>query len=179
MAKGETAMGRIQEPMEAIAQDIRDLGELTAQATTEIEESDAAGKPAFATRLAVAKRLASRLSEPAQNLEAHAKDFVSLMWDLDPFVTGLLKEMRGWTDEEDLATRETFFEGVEGLHKASQESSVSIAELVKSLEENSNFSRELRHPLRVYQTGLRNILDAQSVINQWWNEIQDIDNIAP
>lgn len=174
MARGETALQQIQVPMNAIAEDINDLGRLTEEATEEMATADAAGQPAFASRLAIAKRLASRLAEPAESLETHAKEYVSLLWDLDPFVTGLLDLIED-LPQESKEMRAPFVSGLSGLHAASVKSSASVSELVETLEENSNFSRELRQPLRVYQTSLRNILDAQAVIDQWAERLQEID----
>lgn len=173
MARGETALQKIQVPMNAIAEDIGDLGRLTEEATEEMATADASGKPAFASRLAIAKHLASGLAEPAESLEAHAKEYVSLLWDLDPFVTGLLDLIEDLPPESE-EMRESFLSGLNGLHAASVKSSASVSELVETLEENSNFSRELRQPLRVYQTSLRNILDAQAVIDQWAERSREV-----
>jgi TIR domain-containing protein len=173
MARGETALQKIQVPMNAIAGDIRDLGRLTEEATGEMDVADAAGRPTFASRLTIAKRLASRLVEPAESLEGHAKEYVSLLWDLDPFVTGLLDLIKDLPEEgEDV--REPFLSSLQGLYEASAESSASVSGLIETLEENANFSRELRQPLRVYQTSLRNILDAQAVIEQWADRANEI-----
>jgi hypothetical protein len=173
MVRGETALQKIQVPMNAIAADIGDLGRLTREATEEMATADAAGQPAFASRLAIAKHLASRLAEPAESLEEHAKEYVSLLWDLDPFVTGLLDLIKDLPQESE-EMRESFLSGLRGLHAASVKSSASVSELVETLEENSNFSRELRQPLRVYQTSLRNILDAQAVMDQWAERSNEI-----
>jgi hypothetical protein len=168
MAKGEEALSNIKAPLEGIGLDIQALGALSAEASQEMKAADEAGKPGFAARLAVASRLASRLEEPAENMERHVQEYVAHLWDADPLVSQLLD----WaldTDhgDEEKEGKEEFLRQVLDLAEATAGTEESITSLLRSVEENANFSRDLRRPLRVYQTSLRNLLDAQVVIDQW------------
>jgi hypothetical protein len=169
MAKGEEALNHLQSPLEAMGEDIRALGSLSREATEEMRAADNAGKPGFASRLAVASRLASRLEDPARSMELHAQEYVSRLWDVDPLANQLLDwaQQPMGDDPEEKENKEGFLNSILELAKVTGEASESTTELLQSVEENANFSRDLRKPLRVYQTSLRNILDAQSLIEQW------------
>jgi len=181
MARGEEAMNGLHAPLTAMSEDIRALGSLSEEASQEMKAADQAGKPGFASRLAVAGRLASRLEEPARSMELHAQEYVSRLWDADPLVTQLLEwALQPENDEDEEAeSKEDFLKSVLELAKATSEASESTSQLLQRVEENANFSRDLRQPLRVYQTSLRNILDAQAVIDQWASRAESAANAAP
>jgi hypothetical protein len=167
MAKGEEALNDIQTPLEAVSADIRVLGSLSEKATQEMNAADKAGKPGFASRLAIASRLASRLEDPAKSMEQHAQEYVSLLWDVDPLVNQLIDWALQPDEDDEAESKEEFLKSILDLADVTSEASESTSGLLHSVEENANFSRDLRQPLRVYQTSLRNILDGQALIGQW------------
>jgi hypothetical protein len=154
MAKGEEALGGLRPLLEAMSKDIEVLGSLSEEATQEMHVADEAGKPGFASRLAVASRLASRLEAPARSMERHAQEYVSRLWDVDPFVNQLLNWAlkRENDNDEEVKGKEEFLKSVFELAGATSSASASTSELLQSVEENAN---------------LRNILDAQALIAQW------------
>lgn len=177
MAKGEEALNGIQAPLEAMSADIRALGSLSEQATAEMQAADEAQKPGFASRLAVASRLAARLEDPAKSMELHAQEYISRLWDVDPLVSQLLDWARqpASDDAEERKNKEEFVNSILELARVTSDASDSTAELLRSVEENANFSRDLRQPLRIYQTSLRNILDAQALIEQWAHRAEGVE----
>lgn len=167
MARGEEALGGLKAPLEAMGEDIRTLGSLSQEATQEMEDADDAGKPGFASRLAVASRLASRLEEPAKSMEHHAQEYVSRLYEVDPLANQLLDWALKSNSEEEKESKDSFLKSILDLSAVTAETSEITSSLSRSLEESAGFSRDLRQPLRIYQTSLRNIHDAQALIEQW------------
>jgi TIR domain len=181
MAKGEEALEGLQGPLEAMGADIRTLGSLSEEAAREMATADEAGKPGFASRLAIARQLASRLEEPARSMERNAQEYVSRLWDVDPLVHQMLDWAleRDGDDEEEVENKEDFLKTILELAETTSGAQESTSELLRSLEENTNFSRDLRQPLRVFQTNLRNIIDAQSLIEQWARRAEGAERAKP
>ncbi len=76
MARGESSIEKLKEPLAAMLGDMKELSRLAAVATEEMSQADAANKPTFATRLSVAKKLAAKLEAPAVAMETHTQEYV-------------------------------------------------------------------------------------------------------
>jgi hypothetical protein len=179
MARGEGAIDKLVEPLKAIGVDIEKVGNLATEATAEMEAGDAAGKPAFATRLAISRKMAQRLEEPAAEMEVHTQEYVALLWDVDPFIGGLLDILHSDPEEWESADTRELVETMEGMVAAGQSTTKTISELESVIGKNTDFSRELRAPLRQIQTSLRNLIDAQAVLDQWEKKLRELAERPP
>lgn len=175
MARGESSIEKLKEPLAAMLGDMKELSRLAAVATEEMSQADAANKPTFATRLSVAKKLAAKLEAPAVAMETHTQEYVSLLFDIDPFVTGLLDMADADDQQRNSQEIGELLLGLESMVEASRQSSEGIAVLATSIEKNTDFSRDLRKPLRRFQTSLRNIIDAQAVMDEWEKKAKELE----
>lgn len=174
MARGEGAIGKLVVPLNAIGVDIEKVGTLAAEAAQEMEAGDAAGKPAFASRLTIARKMAQHLEEPAADMEVHTQEYVSLLWDADPFVRGLFEILHSDRERWESADARELVESLETMVKAGRSATKTISELEETIGDNTDFSRELRAPLRQIQTSLRNLIDAQGVLDEWEKKLSDL-----
>lgn len=175
MAKGEAALGELEGALRDMQGDLEQLTKLSEEATAEMEEADASSQPSFASRLRIANKLAGRLTAPAESMEEHAQRYVALLWDVDPMVQTMLELLTQDEEQRDSEGTAAFITGLNGMVEAGRTQSQQLKELLKVLEENSRFSRELRKPLRRFQVSLRNVIDAQAIMDQWQRKIKDMD----
>jgi hypothetical protein len=169
LAKGEEAIPSWGETIEEIAKVLDRIGTITQKQAGEMK---GAGAESFAARLAVANRFAIELDEPADELVTLGSDYVSHVLQVDPAVRTLIATAESGDDvtgEEDV---EENFGGILSMVDASETATGQLADFSKVLEEPAKFSRELRRPVRKMQGALRNIIDAQSVLNEWRERIQ-------
>ncbi len=103
------------------------------------------------------------------------KNTFSLLFDIDPFVTGLLDMADADDQQRNSQEIGELLLGLESMVEASRQSSEGIAVLATSIEKNTDFSRDLRKPLRRFQTSLRNIIDAQAVMDEWEKKAKELE----
>jgi hypothetical protein len=175
LAKGESALGGLPGTLEALGKDIEELDRLTQEATTEMDAADAAGKPTFASRLRIAQTLAHRLAGPAEQIEQHAGEYVSLLLDVDPMVATMLQMIGEDEKQRSSPDAAEFAASILGVAESGREGARGLNQLVRSLEDASQFSRELRKPLRRIQGSLRNVIDAQSLMEEWERKVEEIE----
>jgi TIR domain len=168
MAAGEEAMPKVLDAMDAFT---TDMNELTAEAKHAASEAD--GAPTFAARLAVANKLAKRLEAPAEQMEKHAQEYVSLLSDVDPGILAMIR-LAGEQPESEREAVEEFFTSIRGMTKSGRESAEEMKRLVAVLDEASRFSRELRRPLRRIQVAVKNVADAQAILDRWDARINEV-----
>jgi PAS domain-containing protein len=174
LAKGEEALPLWTETVENLVGLLDQIGTLTQQEARDMNSRAAAGNESFASRLGAANRFAQVLDQPADELVSVGSDYVSHVLDVDPAVRtliGLAEEDEEIRSESDL---QSYFGGISEMVGASQVATAQLAELATVLEEPAKFSRELRKPARKMQGALRNIIDAQSIINEWGKRIDDL-----
>ncbi len=165
LAEGEAAFPRITETLQAISAEIETVGTLTTEATDEIKQSDEQGK-GFKGRLAVANRLATHLTEPADKLEQLASQYTADLVILDPAVTqliGLVAEQA----EESPTESEEFFSSVTGLVKSTRQAGEAVQGMITVFDDSASFSRELEIPIKQMRSSLQSLIDGQHVIETW------------
>ncbi|HYP55725.1 MAG TPA: toll/interleukin-1 receptor domain-containing protein [Solirubrobacterales bacterium] len=179
LARGEAALPKWTETIKAIGAELQEFGRLTDESVAEIQADDASGRASFATRLAIANRFATKLERPAENLVELGSEYVSRLFEVDPAVRTIIRfaeEDEGARNAEGIRT---LFEAIRTLTVASRESMEGAKELSRILEENAGFSRELKRPLRKIQGALRSMVDAQSMLDDWDDEIGGLMSPRP
>jgi hypothetical protein len=174
LAKGEEAIPRWGETIEAIAKVLDRIGTLTQK---QAEAMKGAGAESFAARLTIANRFAIELDGPADELVTLGSDYVSHVLQVDPAIRTLIATAESEdevTSEEDV---DEYFGGIVQMVDASETATGQLADFSKVLEEPAKFSRELRRPVRKMQGALRNIIDAQSVLNEWRERIEALRKV--
>jgi signal transduction histidine kinase len=172
MAAVEVSFPKITDVMNEIGQDLTELNGFTEEAARELTESDQKDR-GFRGRLAVANRLATRLAPLAERIQGRAAEYVSLLTEMDP---GMLTMIRlASEDPESTEQAEEFFGSIRDLVSASQETMKQSGELAAILDDVAGFSRELRGPLHRIRDAIRDIVDAQYVIEGWGKRIDELE----
>lgn len=169
LVRGEETFPQIVEVLNAISEEIGAFGELATAATAEVQESDAKGG-GFKGRLAVANRLANKMNEPADRLEALSSQYAAHLITVDPAVKHLIAIAVEQASQNKDETDE-FFAAIRGLTEHSQSAAAQIEALVDTLDESSRYSRELAAPLTRVRSALQSLIDGHAMIESWSRQI--------
>lgn len=171
LAKGEEAMPEWRATIEGIGEVLGTVAALTEESTSELNSLAASGNESFASRLAAANRLASKLEEPADLLVNLGSDYVARALEVDPAVRTFIAFAEEDDDTQKGQDAQDYFRAISEMVLSSRESTTQLAEFARGLEEPARFSRELRKPVRKIQAALRNVIDAQSILDEWYDRV--------
>lgn len=182
LAEGEEALPRWQAAIEEFPGVLQELSDATVRATQGIAESDRKGK-GFAGRLNIARQLARELGPVANRLQEVGQRYSANLRAVDPAVLLLIRladdvVRSGEVSPDDLAAVNTYFEGLDNLVTASDQSVDSLRGLIASIGDNLTFSRDLNPVLKRLQVGLRNVIDGQSLIEEWRRRRHEVPPLA-
>lgn len=138
---------------------------VTAPFTEWAPQLDAANKQTnpFAAKVRITRELAKVIEDPLQEFERDAQEYVAKLADLDPIVQAMLAGATlSYSSENSKG-----LEGIASLVDASQETMGKLTETAKTARKYQGMSKDLRPLLRRYETGLRNMVDAQWMIDGW------------
>ena len=168
LAGMEEAYPEWQATLESIGQDIQLIGQIMEQATADMEKGDKQGK-GFAARLVVTRRVARKLSEPAERLRSSGNDFASQMHDVDEGTRILIALAPEQVAENAEARSEVcdLFHALRELSATAHESLGSVQFMVDEISSLEGMSRDLRPPLRRLKQGLTLMLEAREVTDEW------------
>jgi hypothetical protein len=173
IAKVEEDLPAWTETIQAFGPVMEEFASRTQSAAEKIERGDNEGK-GFAYRIVVSRELAKELAEPAARMVELGETYASQLIEVDPGVRALI---RLGTDSQptgdDLATVCEFFQVIREMVHASRENSQTLQGLVETISANAKMSRDLRPVLREIRTGLRGVLDGQSLIDDWERQIDE------
>lgn len=175
LAEGEEALPRLVETLQAISSQIQVVGEIADQGTAEIEESDEAGK-GFRGRVVVMNRVAQRLNDPANELEALTSRYAADLLILDPAIKQL-SQMVSEQAANDPDTAKEFFDAIRGMVEQSTGAAGSVQGMIGSME-GDQFSRELQVPLQRMRVALQSLVDGQQIIESWKDQAEGLDDGA-
>ena len=176
LAVGEEALPRWQAVIEQFAPVMEEINRLGKEATAQVQASDARGA-GFAGRLAVARRFAASLEEPANNLLELGNAYASELVQVDPAILALIRAM-----EEDPSQAQTeeagqLLNAIQEFAVISRENAEASRELSETFGETAAMSQTIRRPIRKIQQGLQGIRDGQSIIDEWDNRIKLIRRV--
>jgi TIR domain len=164
----EDAMPRLAATLSDIGPELNQVGELAQKAAEDIQRGDQQGK-GFAARLAVSRKLAQDLSEPASRLLELANTYTKSLYDVDRGVTTIIRH----APEEIRITPSTrsdwdsFSQAIKELATVTNESMVNVQDLTESLEKAETVSRDLRPPTRKIRQAMTILTEGTVVINEW------------
>lgn len=164
----ERAWPELNNTMEALNLEIRRVGDIARGWTPKLNRAAERG---VGPTLLVAGELAKRLDGPAAQMDGLSKQFAAQLLDVDAGVLALIRVAEGNEQPEDHAE---FFGSVHGMKRAADEGFSALAELADTLEQTSQFSTELRRPLRLIRDGLRRVVDAKGIIDEWARRVTQI-----
>lgn len=169
LAEGEATFPRLVQTLNAIGEEIQNVGDLAEATTSEIKESDANGG-GFKGRLAVINRLAQTLREPSVRLEELGSEYVADLLVLDPAMKQLIKQA-GEESSDNPDAVESFLSSVQEMVTGSRSATGGIAGMIEALNGSAEMSRELAVPIKRMRTALQSMVDSQRLIDSWQEHI--------
>jgi hypothetical protein len=168
LADMESAFPQLTETLEAISDQIKATGDVATQGAADIDQADARGK-GFAGRLAIARRVSSDLSEPAEAIWADGNTFASLIHTIDQGMRLLIERIPAEVEDnpDDIPEACEFFKTVRDLAEATQEGLSSIESMIETMAPLESMSRDMRPPLKRMRQGLTVMLEAREVADEW------------
>lgn len=164
----EKAMPELTNTLDEITADMNLVGELTVQATADIERvnKQALG---FAVRVEVARRLAQQLAEPAQRVSLAADRYVSQLNQVDDGIRVLIEFAPiGASQDSDVAKNAcALFMVIRRMASSSLSSQASLQKFVTGLVPIEEMARDLRPPLRRLREGLTKLIEGGQVVKEW------------
>ena len=162
IAEMEPVLPEWNETMNDLAPIMVRISETTENATAEMSEADT-----FAKKVLAARRFASQLDGPATELLELGERYSSLLLKIDSGTRAVIA-LSGETDgEEEKAVACELFSSLRELIGVSRQSKTSIIELLSTMRGPARMFKDIRPPLKKMETGLRSIMDAVAVMDEW------------
>jgi methyl-accepting chemotaxis protein len=176
LVEGEVAFPRLVETLNDISPEIEKIGDLAANATKEIEHSDASGG-GFKGRLAITHRLAKELNLQADQLERLTSEYVADLLTVDPAMRTLIR-MAADHALDNAQEAADFFSSIEEMIDSSDQAAEGISEMIESLLSAAKVSRELDKPLQRLRSSLQSMIDSNRRMETWRGDIEAARNAS-
>lgn len=148
------------------------IGQLVAEAGEKIRTGDAQGKT-LGYRILVARDLSEKLKEPTTELQQIGDEYVTTLMEIDPGVRAVIALAEEQVDEEQKRAACEMFRNLLKMVDSSRTANVAVQGLIDSLQTPARQFKDLRRPLKAMRTGLRSVLDAQAIYDEWERLIND------
>jgi hypothetical protein len=174
IAAGEIAMPAWAETVTALGTEMTLFGTLAEGATKEIQDADQSGKGA-AGRLAVARKFAKDLMEPADRIMQLANKYASQSYDVDAAIRIMIAAIPDEIERDPKAKSIAceFFDTITTMAQSSQDAMSGLKAMVQQLGTAESLSRDLRPPLQKLKKGLTIMIEASAVIDGWKKAVAD------
>ncbi|WP_433167168.1 TIR domain-containing protein [Kribbella sp. CA-247076] len=172
IAQLEEAIPKWLETIESLPLVTQEITEIIQRATEKLNAGNEEGK-GFAYRVLVAREIAAEIAEPAERLKNLGERYAAQLLEMDPGVRAFIS-VSGEperTEEERQSALEAFDSIVE-LVATSQDTRDSISGFADSVRGPAKQFRDLRPGMNTIEAGLRNVIDAQSILEEWGRLIE-------
>jgi hypothetical protein len=181
LAQAEEAMPRWSATIEEFPAVLESLAEVTSKATEDMAQNDRQGK-GFASRVQIARRLAGEYDPIADTLQELGRRYSAELREVDPAILWILRQTSeslasGSISNEDRAAAREFFPVLKQLIQASDETIENLRGLISAIGSNLTVSRDLRPVLKRLQVAIRNVVDAQAMIDEWRRQLDEMPPI--
>ena len=168
LATAEEALPKLSETMEAITQDVEQVGKLMGETVRETDLADKQGK-GFGFRLLLVRKLARRLSQPADHLWSLGSQFASQLHEVDEGIRIIIQRaaVEALQDPDSKAEACEFFSSVRFVADSAREGLSSVQDMINSIGPLEEMSRDLRPVLRRLRQGLTAMMEAREVSEEW------------
>ncbi|MCB9899382.1 MAG: toll/interleukin-1 receptor domain-containing protein [Planctomycetes bacterium] len=168
LAATEEALPKWEETLNNLGQEITSIGSAMQEAATNMRKPATKGGE-FGKRLAIAKRLARDLGEPADRFWTFGNEFATQMHEVDDGIRAIIERAPDEISKDPTARDHycEFFAMVSKLSAAAHDGLGSSEALIEALTPIENLSRDLRPVLRRLRMGLAVMLDARAVSDSW------------
>lgn len=162
------------ETIKAFPEPMQQIGALTQEAAQRMDDGNKAGK-GFAHKVLVARQLAEELKEPASELLELGEKYATQLVDVDPGVRALISLAGSSTSPEDREGARSAFEALLSMVESSRQNVAALSGLSESMRLPAKQSRDLRPVLGNIESGLRGVLDGQTIMDEWERLIRESD----
>jgi TIR domain len=170
LAAGEEATGRIATTLGQITPVLEGMDADATKVNQQMERANAQGK-GFAARLTAFRSFAKDLSKRADDLEPLVLAYTSDVLLVDQTTRLIFRIAKDTGSEEEYRP---FVDSIKGFAETSVQSLGALEELAQILENNSNWSKDLRAPSARLQTLLRQLADSQRLFEDWQRLADDL-----
>lgn len=164
LAVGEDAMPQAIALLEKIGQQLGGLNEKLERAGADLQAATKRGQGVKAA-LRITNRLASELTQPADEISATGHEYGKVLAELDTNVNAQLDLFE--VIEERSPESDQYLRELVDLKTAALGMQEGLEEMLASAEPVATFSRSLRAPLEEMRSGVRGVLDGNAVISEW------------
>ncbi|MDD9376938.1 toll/interleukin-1 receptor domain-containing protein [Streptomyces sp. ZAF1911] len=172
MSDAEAALPRWGSVMTEFASTITEIGELTRAASDEMSQSDARGG-GFAGRLRLTHQLAQALQQPVDRLGELGLQYSAELVTIDPAILGIIRQVESEGTAGSAETQE-FFVTIKDFAEKGRGNSEAFQGFIESVGTVSGLSKSMRPLTRKIQGAVQQILDGQSILNEWERRINEI-----
>lgn len=172
VAAVEQKMPRWNESITRLPAPTQLIGELVTEAGDKVRSGDAQGKT-LGYRILVARDLADQLKEPTCELQQIGEEYVATLMDIDPGVRAVIALAEEQVDEDQKRAACEMFRSLLRMVESSRSANVAVQALIDSLQSPARQFKDLRRPLKTMRSGLRSVLDAQAIYDEWERLIKD------
>lgn len=132
------------------------------------------GQDSFARRILIAREFAAELMGPAEAILSQGERYAGELLDIDPGVRAMIALAGEQEDAEDRAAAIEMCESIRTMVNAGQEGVAALTELIDSMRAPARLLKDIRPPLNKIESGLRNVIDGQTVLDEWARLIDEL-----
>ncbi len=158
------------ENLQALPETLTEIQGITQRATARLQGE---GQDSFARRVLVAREMANELAAPSLELSQKGEQYASLLLSIDTGVRAIISLASEQEDEEDVKSACEMFAALRELIGASQGNEEALRQFIEALKGPARLFRDLRPALRDMEAGMRSILDAHTVMDEWLRLMND------
>ncbi|MDH6488370.1 toll/interleukin-1 receptor domain-containing protein [Streptomyces sp. SAI-127] len=175
LAEMEVSLPQWAKTVNEFGEVLNSLNQTTLDAASELQRSDASGG-GFAGRLRVTNALAADLSEPVDRLTELGRRYSAELSRIDPGIITMIRMIgEGETTQEEEATARTTFDQLTAMIGASREAVSNLQGLSEATKVMASGSRSLRPLMNSIQTSVQQVVDGQTMIEEWARMIAELD----
>lgn len=171
LAEMESGFPRAAAKLTDVSNATEELTALAEEAAEEMQKADAQGK-GFAGRLRATERFAARLREPAERFKELGASYAADMFAIDAGMLALLDQLKEEGKVGDGV--EDFLATLEEAGRSSRSYVDSLRETLRTSRSIAKMSRSLRKPVGDIETGVRNVVDGQQMVEEWVRRGRDL-----
>jgi hypothetical protein len=163
-----------------VAGAIEQIAEVVREASTEIGQNTNPTS-ALATRLRVARSLASRLDPPSTDILSLGSSFSSSLNEVDEGVRIIIERSpeEARSNPETVEQLMSFFQTIRELVIAAEVGLGAVQDMIEQIGPLEKMSRDLRKPLRALREGLTLFVDGLTVMRGWVALIDATELLPP
>lgn len=169
MAGAEEALPQWNKTLVAIGQEIENINKVMKEATAEMSQGGGTGHQGFAHRLAVARHMVIRLSEPVDRVSTLGNQFATQLQEVDEGFRAIIEQ--GTTEIEGNPEAKSqfcqFSAMVRDLSQKAHDGLTSVQQMIDAIASIERASRDLRPVLRRLRQGLTVMVGGREVTDEW------------